>query len=74
MIWDVKKKLYSITDKLAVIASVKLSESQANMFHGNSVPESTIQGWLRDEGKLCGFEDRVNFTDQIKRKKPRTVL
>ena len=50
---------YSVTDKLAVIASVKSGESQANVFHVNGVPESTIHGWLKDEENLCDFIDMV---------------
>ena len=33
-----KQESFSITDKLAVIASVKLGESQANMCCDNGVP------------------------------------
>ena len=58
-----KHKSYSVIDKLAVIASIKCSESQANMSSDNGVPESTIHRWLRDEYKLC------DFIDWMKRKK-----
>ena len=58
-----KWKLYSITDKSAVIASVKHGESQASMSSDNDVPESTIHvSW-----KLCDFADIGNSTDGIKR-------
>ena len=61
--------LYSITDKLAVIASIKWSESLAQVFQDNGVPESTIHGWLKDEEKLHDFVDTVDFCDEMKRKK-----
>ena len=47
-----KEKWYSVTDKLAVNASVKHGESQANMFCDNGVSESPICGWLKDKEKL----------------------
>ena len=47
-----KYKSHSITDKLAVIASIKYSESKA---HDNGLQESTICGWLRGEEKLHDF-------------------
>ena len=51
------------------MASVKCGESQANMFHENGVPESTIHGWLRDEEKYCDFVDAADSTDWMKRKR-----
>ena len=39
-----KRKSYSVTDKLAVIASFKQSESQANVSCVNVIPEPTIMG------------------------------
>ena len=62
-------KPYSITDKLAVSASVKCGESQASVSHTNGVQESTICGWLIDTGKLHDFIDTVNSTDWIKESK-----
>ena len=54
---------YSITDKLAVIASFKHGESQASVSCDNGVPEWTIHGWLRDDEKLCDFVHAVDSTD-----------
>ena len=39
-----KQNPYFVTDKLAVIASIKHGESQAKVSHDNCVPESTIRG------------------------------
>ena len=47
-------KKYSVTDKLAVIASVI---SQTN------IPSV----WLKDEEKLHDFVDMVTFTNQMKK-------
>ena len=67
-----KHKSYSVTDKIAVIASIKCSESIANMSCNNGVLQSTVHGWLRQEEKLGDFVDMVNSTYQLKRKKVRT--
>ena len=62
------QKSYSVTDKLAVTTNVKCSESQANMFHDKSVPESTICRWLREK-ELHNF---VDSTEWVKRTKATT--
>ena len=61
---------YTLTGKLAVIASVKRGEWQANVSHGNGVPESTIRGWLRHEEKLCNFVKKADSPEWMKKKGP----
>ena len=63
-----KQKSYSITDILAVIASIKWSdETEANLSHDNVVPESTISRWLTDKERLCEFIHIVDSTDLMKK-------
>ena len=38
-----------ITDKSAVIASIKHGESHASVFQDDGMPESANHGWLRDK-------------------------
>ena len=68
-----KQKLYSVTDKLAVIASINHGEGQAYVSHNKGVTKSTICGSLRDEEKLNDFVYMINSTDSMIRKKVRTV-
>ena len=58
-----KRKSYSVTDKLAVIASIKRAASQGDVSCDDDVPESTIRGWLRDKEKLCDFVEAIANTE-----------
>ena len=62
-----KGKRYFITDKSAMIASIKCLESQANMCHDNGVPESTFCWFLRDKMKLHDSVFMVDSSDWIKK-------
>ena len=57
-----KRKLYSVTDILVVINSVKHGESQANVSCNNGVPLWTIHGWLRDNEMLNDSVDTIDYT------------
>ena len=41
-----KLKSYSAVDRLAVIASIKHSEPQANTSHDKGLPKSTNYSWI----------------------------
>ena len=60
-----KLKSYSITDKSAMIGSIKCCESQANMSFDNGVTEWTSH----DKERLEDSVDMVDSTDQMKSKK-----
>ena len=62
-----KRKSYSVRVKLVIVASVQNGESEANVSHDISVPQSAICGWLKDEQKLC------DSSDGMKRKNARTA-
>ena len=66
-----KRKLYSVTEKLVAIVSVKRCESRDNVSRDNGVPESTIRRWLRDDEKLRDSVDygRLNWSDENKNKR-----
>ena len=61
-----KQKPRFVTNKLAVNASSKCSEWQANVFHDDGVLETTICGWLRDEKCFHDFGGIVDSTDGMK--------
>ena len=63
-----KRKSYSVTDKLVVIAGIKHSESQTIRYQDKGVADSTIPGWLRDKDKH-DFTDMADSADQMKRKR-----
>ena len=65
-------KPYFIIDKLAVCASIKHGESEANESCDNGEPKLTICGWLRDNVAWF-FRYMVDSTDLMKRKKARNV-
>ena len=51
----IKRKAYLVREKLDMISRVKGGESQAKVVRETGINESTLRGWLRDEGKLLDY-------------------
>jgi len=59
MATSLKRKAYSVEDKLSAISRVR-GESQAKVFRDLGVAKSTLRGWLKDENKLREFVHNVD--------------
>uniref|UniRef100_H3A775 HTH CENPB-type domain-containing protein n=1 Tax=Latimeria chalumnae TaxID=7897 RepID=H3A775_LATCH len=68
-----KRKAFTIKDKMFAIDLIKNGESQANVARYLNVAESTVRGWLKNEGKLISFLHEVNTSDGLTRKKARSA-
>ena len=50
-----KRKAYTVCEKLDLVTRIQKGESQCKVSWEMRVPESTLQGWLKDEMKLREF-------------------
>ena len=65
MATSLKRKVYSVEDKLSAISRVRGGESQAKVSRDLGVAESTLRGWLKDENKLRKFVQRRRKHNKI---------
>lgn len=67
----IKRKNYTIEEKLQVIEKVKSGVSKASIFRESGIPEGTIRGWVKEEEKLRSFVASVESDVGLQRKKVR---
>uniref|UniRef100_H3AEI1 HTH CENPB-type domain-containing protein n=1 Tax=Latimeria chalumnae TaxID=7897 RepID=H3AEI1_LATCH len=68
-----KRKAYIVHEKLELIGRIHAGQSKAKIIHDTGVPESTLQGWLKEEYKLQSFVMTVSETKGLSRKRARTA-
>ena len=78
MATSLKRKAYSVEDKLSAISNVRgesrvRGESQAKVSRDLGVAESTLCGWLKDENKLREFVHSINEIGGLARKHGFTI-
>ncbi|XP_006011116.1 jerky protein homolog-like [Latimeria chalumnae] len=68
-----KRKAYNVHEKLELIDRIHAGQSKAKISYDTGVPESTLQGWLKEEYNLRAFVMTVSETEGLSRKRARTA-
>uniref|UniRef100_H2ZRR3 HTH CENPB-type domain-containing protein n=1 Tax=Latimeria chalumnae TaxID=7897 RepID=H2ZRR3_LATCH len=68
-----KRKAYNVHEKLELIDRIHAGQSKAKISRDTGVPESTLQGWLKEEYKLRVFVMTVSETEGLSRKRAHTA-
>ena len=68
-----KHTSYTFQQKLEIVSRIRNGETQAKVSREQGIPESTLRGWLKDEGKIRDFTDELDQPEGMARKRARTA-